>query len=715
MNRNILISTITLLSAVVGTLHAQFGEPKTKAAMLPEFTSVTPEQTFEIALELTHDKHWHSYFINDGLGTSIIPEVAWILPEGWKASKLQFPAPHEFAFAGAKVYGFEGTNYLISEIIAPATAQVGDTITLTADSSWQVCDSSSCLPPNDEKFQIKLTISDTSVRNTEYAKVDAYKLEQFPTTDHPSGWKVSADESPEGIKLVIDGKLPKDVQFFEYDKQIDVQSKRSVAHEGDTHTFSGSRNMGNYLEGKAGPQLDRLRGILYSHSTFEGTENHAFWIDVPFDPATSANGAIASSEPASNLLPITEEETKLGIAVVLGSLLLGGLILNLMPCVFPVIGLKIMGFVQQAGEDTKKIKLHGIAFTVGVLASFLVLSAVLYPLKATTTLGAQLQEPWVVFSLLVVMLLLALSMAGLFEIGAKATSVGGNLIQQDGISGSFFSGVLAVVIATPCSAPFLGPAIGAAWKFDGPLFFVSLLMMGVGLALPYITLSFFPALVNKLPRPGAWMESFKQGMSFLLFATVAYLIWIYNGQVGEEGQKGLAIMLGLTSIAAAAWIYGRWNSPIKAKATRMKANILALLFIAGGVALAMPPKAVVAESAVAELNWQPWSQSRVDEFLAQGTPVYVDFTAKWCLTCQTNKAAAYTADVRQYIFDNNIVTLKADMTKKHPEATKAVHALNRSAIPVNVLHVPNDSTPHVMREVLTADYLLDFIKQRVEQ
>ncbi|MFD2159150.1 protein-disulfide reductase DsbD family protein [Rubritalea tangerina] len=716
MNRRILTLALTLLASLATSLHAQFGEPKTQAAIVTEYTTVTPGQSFDVAIELTHDSHWHSYFINDGIGTSIIPAADWTLPDGWKASDLQFSAPHEFSFTGAKVYGYEGTNYFFTTLTAPADAPPGSPAKFSVEASWQVCDDSSCLPPNSKSFDLTINIGDSPVKNTKYQEVEAYRLKAFPTKDLPADWIITANESADAITLTIKGNLPDKVEFYEYDKQIDVQGKRTHNFSDGVHTFTATRNMGNKLGGEAGPKLPSLRGILYLPAGAEGTQNHAFWIDAPFGgSADSATTETSESTPSSE-----KPEGELGVVFVLASLLLGGLILNLMPCVFPVIGLKIMGFVQQAGEDTKKIKLHGIAFTVGVLLSFLILAAVLFPLKSTTTLGSQLQEPWVVFSLLVIMLLLALSMAGLFEIGAKATSVGGNLTQKEGVSGSFFSGVLAVVVATPCSAPFLGPAIGAAWKFDGPLFFLSLLMMGIGLALPYITLSFFPSLVNKLPRPGAWMESFKQGMSFLLFATVGYLVWVYNGQVGEVGQKGLAIMLGITAIGAAAWIYGRWNTPVKAKSTRLTANLLALAFLAGGFVLAMPPKAedptvAAAESAVEDLTWETWSPRRVEELLSEGTPVYVDFTAKWCLTCQTNKAAAYTAPVRQYMFDKNVVTLKADMTKKHPEATKAIHNLDRSAIPVNVLYVPGDASPHVTRELLTADYMLDFLKQRLEE
>lgn len=716
MTKSLFISLIAFLLSMHSSF-AFFGKPKTQAAIVSEYTSVTPGQEFTIALELTHDKGWHSYFINDGIGHSIIPAIEWKLPEGWQAGDLQFPAPHEFSFAGAQVYGYEGTNYLLTTVKVPAAAKAG-TVELTADSSWQVCDDSSCLPPNGKEFTFSLTVADTTVKNADYTKVEQYKLKYFPSKELPANLTIKAEENGEGIVLAITGTLPEGTEFFEYDKQIDLQAPRSVEQIGSSTLFKGMRNMGNKLGGEAGPKLESLRGILYSPNKFEGTKQQAFWIEVPFGSIPSDSG-VALAAGSNTTTEVDTPGTDMGIPLVLGSLLLGGLILNLMPCVFPVIGLKIMGFVQQAGEDTKKIKLHGIAFTAGVLLSFLALAAALYPLKATTTLGAQLQEPWVVFILMIVMLLLALSMAGLFEIGAKATSVGGNLTQKEGVSGSFFSGVLAVVIATPCSAPFLGPAIGAAWNFEGALFFVALLMMGVGLALPYITLSFFPSLVNKLPRPGAWMESFKQGMSFLLFATVGYLIWVYNGQVGDVGQKGLAIMLGATLIALAAWIYGRWNTPVKSNKTQWTAKILALVALLAGFYIAMPPKAedptlAAAEASIPELDWQKWTPEKEAELRAAGTPVYVDFTAKWCLTCQTNKAAAYTASTRQFFHDNGIVTLKADMTKKYPEATKAIHALNRSAIPVNVFYAPGDETPHVTREVLTANYLTDFIKEKIK-
>jgi thiol:disulfide interchange protein DsbD len=373
-----------------------------------------------------------------------------------------------------------------------------------------------------------------------------------------------------------------------------------------------------------------------------------------------------------------------------------------MPCVFPVIGLKIMGFVQQAGENRRSIALHGVTFALGVLASFAVLSGVLFAIRAAalkngTELkgwGYQLQDPWVVVILLLLMFILGLNMFGLFEIGASATSVGGKLQTKTGHAGSFFSGVLATVVATPCSAPFLGVAIGAAMALPAYQFFPAFGAMAMGLAVPYLTLSLMPHLVEKLPRPGAWMESFKQAMSFLLFATAGYLLWVYSGLIGQENL--LAPLLGLSLIAAGAWVYGRWNLPHKSGKIRAAALAFTALFAVSGTVMALPKEK--------QNLWQPWSEERVEELLSEETPVYIDFTAQWCLTCQVNKKVAYTSEVLALAKEKGIVFLKADKTAANPAIEAKLQELGRSAIPVNVLLIPGEE-PIITPEVLTPGYL----------
>jgi thiol:disulfide interchange protein DsbD len=394
-------------------------------------------------------------------------------------------------------------------------------------------------------------------------------------------------------------------------------------------------------------------------------------------------------------------------------MLLGGLILNLMPCVFPVIGLKIMGFVQQSGEDSKKIMLHGLMFTLGVLASFWALSGVLFAARAAALAksgsadsigwGYQLQNPWVVLGLMLMMFILALNMYGVFEIGASATSVGGKLQSKSGLSGTFFSGVLATLVATPCSAPFLGVAIGTAIGLPAVQFFLAFTAMGLGLSTPYLVLSIFPKLIHLLPRPGAWMESFKQAMAFFLFATAGYLLWVYTGQIGLENMLGP--IFGLSAIAIGAWILGRWNLPYREKSVRYLAMGLALVFAIGGFWITKPPEK-------SKLVWEHWSAERVTELTEAGTPVYVDFTAHWCATCQFNKKRAYTPEVIQLMKDKGIVALKGDKTNPDPAIEEKLRELGRTAIPVNVLYVPGKD-PIVTPELLTPDYLKELFGREI--
>jgi len=400
---------------------------------------------------------------------------------------------------------------------------------------------------------------------------------------------------------------------------------------------------------------------------------------------------------------------------IIGGMLLGGLILNLMPCVFPVIGLKIMNFAQQAGEEKSKVVMHGITFASGVIISFWVLSGFLLALRNAAIKGEgedvgwgyQLQNPYIVLGILLLMFILALNMFGVFEIGTKATSVGGKLQNKQGLAGSFFSGVLATIVATPCSAPFLGAAIGAAFALPNFQFMLAFTAMAVGLASPYLILSIFPNLIKKLPRPGPWMESFKQGMSFLLFATTGYLLWVYIAQTGLDYM--LNVVIGLTSIAMGLWIHGRWNLPHRSRKVKSIASALTILSVIGGIFIILPP------DKSNKLTWEKWSEARVEELLEDNTPVYVDFTATWCATCQLNKKRAYPPEVVQLFKDYGVVALKGDKTNATPEIEKKLQELGRTAIPVNVLYIPGKDKPIITPEILTADYLTELITTHLKK
>jgi len=305
-----------------------------------------------------------------------------------------------------------------------------------------------------------------------------------------------------------------------------------------------------------------------------------------------------------------------------------------------------------------------------------------------------------VFCLTVVLLVFALNLSGLFEVGLYLTGAGSSLSSQSGMAGSFFSGVLATVVATPCAAPLLAPALGAALTLKPAASILVFSFVALGLSTPYLFLSIFPGLVRALPRPGAWMESFKQAMAFLLYATVAYLVWVLAGQLDEKAF--LYTLFALVLVAAGLWIYGRWAGPARRVPVRRIAMTAAAVFFLSAIYLGY------ASQQPSEIDWEPWSRARVEELRAEGRPVYVDFTARWCATCQVNKRLVFASKgvVREFL-DRTVATLKADWTNSDPEITRALARFGRSAVPFNILYVPGTEEPVILPEILTPGIVLE--------
>ena len=432
---------------------------------------------------------------------------------------------------------------------------------------------------------------------------------------------------------------------------------------------------------------------------------------MPFSASPSLSIFLAEAATANESLPaLYEEATTLepeiaisgedeiapkptrSFPVYLLFAFVGGLILNIMPCVFPVLGIKIMGVVGQAGDDRRKVIAHGFSYTTGVLLSFWVLGLIVILLGKGW--GFQLQSPTFVFVLCAFFLIFALNMAGLFEIGTSVVGVGAELQAKQGIAGSFFSGLLATIVATPCSAPFLGAALGVTLSLPPVQAMLVFSFVALGLAFPFLLLSFLPKLVSSLPRPGAWMESFKQGMSFLLFGTVAFLAWVLTGLI--ESLDMLVLLLGLVVVAIGCWIYGRWNSPFKSAKTRAIVTAISLLTIASGITMGWPGHET-------GLEWGTWSKAKVQTLRDSDKPVYIDFTAKWCATCQINKRV-YNNERLQAMFNGKgVEPLIADWTNEGPEIQKAINDLGKAAIPVNVLYIPGQEEPVILPELLTVE------------
>ena len=696
-----LIRLLLAFAAVAGSVRAEFGDPFTGAAsepsavsstasMVVEDSAIAPGKAFTLALRLEHPAGWHSYYRNSG-GIELPPAIEWQLPAGFSAGPIQWPVPAIKDGYSGKSFVYTGNLVLLVDITAPATLRVGEKVNLSAKATWQMC-ADTCM--NEEKsFALSLPVSAAAVADAAQADFFAQARGKIPQSI--AIWNISAYPTADDVVLRLSpptaasGPPPPPVDFIPNEPFLKPLSDGgSVTRDGADWILTLKRKVLDIFE-KPIPLGKAVSGILLSGKT--GTPGAAATVI----PATLLGQVPAKPPTFFNLLGI------------LGLMFIGGLILNLMPCVFPVIGLKIMGFVKQAGDSRKKIVAHGLLFTLGVVVSFGVLSGILFAGRAVAGFGwgYQLQIPGVVLGLMLLMFVLALNMFGVFELGTSVTAVGGSLQAKHGLAGAFFSGVLATVVATPCAGPFLGAAIGAAITLPALPFFAAFAAMAIGLASPYLVLSAFPGLLHFLPRPGVWMESFKQGMSFLLFATSGYFLCIYAVQIGPENL--LDPVLGLSAIAMAAWIYGRWCLPHRQPATRRLAMVITLVLAVGGVLLALPPT-----PKTDALHWETWSQARVDELLENGQPVFIDFTAQWCPTCQVNKRLAYTPDVIALMHAKHIVPLKADKTNLNPEIETKLREYGRTAIPVNVLLVPGKA-PIVTPELLSAAYLMELFKRDV--
>jgi thiol:disulfide interchange protein DsbD len=480
---------------------------------------------------------------------------------------------------------------------------------------------------------------------------------------------------------------PADLHFFSDDGYVAYDLPQPAASDG-----RGGFSIELPVSPDGPKDPPRLLGVL--------TAKAGWRIDGSL-PGLRIDAAFGAPAPALAAVPAPAST---GLAGTLALAFVGGLILNLMPCVFPVLGIKILGFVNQAGADRRKVTLHGIVFASGVLVSFWVLAAALAVLRAGGSQlgwGFQLQSPAFVFGLAATMLAFALNMSGVFEFGLTATGIGSQLQSKSGLAGSFLTGALATVAATPCAAPFLAPALGAALALPLVQSFAIFTVIAIGLSTPYLLLSAFPSAVKVLPRPGAWMETFKQAMAFPLYATVAYLVWVLAGQVQEAGL--LDALFGLVLVALGVWVYGRWNAP-GATPGRARFGLFACAVLLVLGAWTGWPRA----AAPTDLVWEKWSPEAVEKLRADIRIVYVDFTARWCATCQANKRLVFHSDdVLTAIRAKHVATLRGDWTSKDPQITAELARYGRAAVPFNVIWLPGKQDPVLLPEILTPSAVLD--------
>ena len=689
---------LTLTAGPLGMPQAS-AEPvrsaHTEAELISEVTSVAPGSTFWVAVHLRMDPKWHTYWRNPG-DSGLATHLDWDLPEGFQAGPVEWPYPERVDLPPLSVYAYEGEVLLLTRLQAPDTLVPGTTVPLRVRARWLACEVN-CIP-GEASLELTLPVMD-QVPAPDPEKVKLFAAARAKLPLKTSGWEIQASGSekdfqieithPEGFSYPL-----KSVSFFPYDDSLidhAVAQKFRAAQKGYVLQVKRSR-----LEA---PLPERLEGILVASEGWRGP---------------GSEQALEISLPVGTALPGSEvpEPSGMSLWTALLSAFLGGLILNLMPCVFPVLSIKILNFVDQAQQKKTSPGLHGLAFTAGVLLSFWLLAGALLLLRAggrEIGWGFQLQSSAFLVFLAVLFFLLGLNLFGLFEIGTGLTGLGGLLAGRSGLGESFFGGILATVIATPCTAPFMGAALGYALTQPAGVSLVVFTSLGLGMAAPYQVLSLFPSLLRFIPRPGAWMITLKRVMGVLLLATVAWLAWILDLQRGRTAAAFLGAGFVLTT--AGFLLFRRQGFRPAAWAI-----LLAGLLLPFAGLKAAPSSSLTLSRSVAPgqgLHWEVYSPERLEALRREGTPVFLDFTAAWCLTCHVNeKVALDSAKVRERFEALGIVPMKADWTSRDESITRALAMYGRSSIPLYVLYGPAAAAPPVLLpEVLTPEIVLNTVEK----
>jgi thiol:disulfide interchange protein DsbD len=624
---------------------------------------------------------WHIYWKNAG-DSGEPPRIHWTLPDGITAGPLQFPSPRRLPLGPLMDFGYEGEAYFPIALTVAKDTKPGP-VTLKAKVDWLVC-REVCIPGKAElEVQRRIaSVGDVSAENADYQLLlSQTKASLFPAP-LPANDKAIFQPSTTGFQLSVEtGQRESSAVFFPADQDIiDNPTPQKV-----TPTANGF-----VLDLKKDASLAanpaQLKGVL------ELSGGRAY--DIAAIPGTVA--AVSPSLALGLLARAT------------GLAFLGGLLLNLMPCVFPVLFLKGLALVNSGNEEQHKLRTHGFVYAAGILVSFWVLVGALLALRAagsTLGWGFQFQSPVFLSLMAGLLFFLGLSLAGQFEIGLTLTSAGGSLAQKQGYTGSFFTGVLAVVVATPCTAPFMGAAIGYALAQSPAVTFAVFTALALGLAAPYVALTLQPAWTRLLPRPGAWMEVLRQAVSVPIFITVIWLAWSLTSGYGA----GLlwSLLGSFLMLAIAGWFLGRW--PAKRWST-VVAALIVLVVIAASVVAPKKLEAAPETSTTTETHagWEQWSADAVSRYQAQGRPVFVDFTASWCLSCQVNeRVALQQPQVQQAFKDANVALLKADWSRSDDAITQALASMGRSGVPAYALYVPGENSPRLLPEALTPGIVTD--------
>ncbi|MYA66867.1 MAG: hypothetical protein F4Y22_06315 [Gammaproteobacteria bacterium] len=689
------------------TLTSVAWDHSIEVELIAETSNIVPGETAWLGLRLDPAEHWHTYWKMGGDSGEPTSLNEWIAPTGTQVGELQFPAPAWLPFYDTDLVNFGYEEQVLHPVAVTIPADYeGESVELSTLAYWNVCDLI-CIP-GEQRLSVTLPVGEALETDAAHAELFAGAREQLPVVEHDirsllavAGERVSLGF--ESSTLNFDGIA--DAWFF--------PEQRRVIKPGPLRDVTVESNLLQITHQQPRRMLDDLESI-YGTLVLEDAAGGRTAYDF-VNPAGIANATTLASMAAD----AGGNDSGLGgLPLFMLGALLGGMILNLMPCVFPVLSLKALSFVAASGETARHQRNEGLAYTGGILISFVLLASVLIALRAAgeqVGWAFQFQQPWFPAFIVYLFFTLGLSLSGVFEIGTGLMGAGNSLTTQKGYKGSFFTGVLATIVATPCTAPFMGPALGFALTQPWVVAMLVFLSLGFGMALPILVLSFAPALTRFLPRPGAWMNTFKQFMAFPLYASAAFFLWVLGNQVGVMGMSlvlGVCILLALS-----AWLYQRRHVVGPIMRTANLAVGVATLFLAGYLmqtpflqTMAQPDSDLALGSREhASADFEAFSSVRLAEYRAGGTPVFVNMTADWCITCLVNEQSSLgTERVKQSMEDNDIVYMKGDWTNEDPEITAVLEEFRRPSVPLYVLY-PGDPAgePVILPQILTPAILDD--------
>lgn len=706
---NLLILAATFLLGTGAEAQTYQGQELVKAQLVTETGGIVPGQPFTVGLWLKIAPEWHTYWQYPG-DSGLPASIEWELPAGFIAGEIQWPLPGRFVEPGDLVtYAYADEVLLIVQITPPGDLR-DPSVTLKAKARWLVC-KQSCVP-GDGAVELTLPVVNSSEKAAEHSELFARYRALLPKTG-ATPFEVSSTAAAMKTVFEITG-MPDEfvLEFYPLPAKPGILDHPTVTKSG-----AGSWTITVPLAEGASPLEKPLQGVLVTRIATDPAAPREGWLLTAGSAGKPPGGVNPQSNSSNPPLPSSGRL----LLKFLGLGFVGGLILNLMPCVLPVIALKIFGFMNQAGDDPRKIFRLGLAFIAGVFAWFLGLAMAVTIFKLVgheLNWAFQFQNPYALTGMTAIVFLFALNLLGVFEItlSTDANSKLSGLSNREGYGGAFFHGVFTTLLGTSCTAPFLGSALGFAFAQPPPITFGVFASVAAGMSLPYFLLTARPAWMRYLPKPGLWMERVKQFMGFLLLAVVVWLLWTLGQQRGvDDMSAACALLLGL---AIAAWIKGAFVHGAASQASRWIGFVVMLALVIGFYAVFIgnrfqaPLRAANDEPATDAKGgtvWTPFTDQSLRAALAQNRVVFVDFTASWCLNCKVNERFVLdTPTIRDAFARNNVATLKADYSNYDPEITRILKSFGRIGVPLYVVYRAGSSeNAIVLPELISKNGVLE--------